>query len=84
MAKAAETFEEVHAAPPAAERPARLPGHVGQRSGESPAIDLQKRVAAAFESRPDRWSGRKTLLFIMAVCGVSWTCILIGLRVLLA
>jgi len=83
MAKAAEKLEEFHAAPPVAERPARFPGPAGHRSGESPAIDLQKRVAAAFEPRSDRWSGRRTLLFIMAVCGVSWTCILIGLRVLL-
>jgi hypothetical protein len=44
-------------------------------TGDSPAIDLQRRVAEAFEAPDGRWSPRKTLVFTVGVCSAFWACV---------
>ena len=40
--------------------------------GVSPVSELQRRVQSAYSQPETRWSARKTLAFIVAVCGSFW------------
>lgn len=47
----------------------------------SPAAGLQQHLAEVFDARPDdRWSPRRTLAFIITVCGGFWMAVAFGLN----
>lgn len=49
----------------------------------SPARAMQKRLSRAFDAdATERWSGRRTLLFIVAVCGGFWLALYMALAAL--
>jgi hypothetical protein len=81
MASAAEkiqfpAFDETREAAPAKASWLNTAG--APLAGDSPAIDLQRRVAEAFETRDERWSPRKTLVFTVGVCSAFWACVALG------
>jgi hypothetical protein len=47
--------------------------------GESPAIGLRRMVEDAFTAPEERWSSRKTVLFIVVVCGAFWAAVGVAL-----
>ena len=49
-----------------------MPERLAQDGLESPAIALQRRVEKAYRQSEQRWSARRTLLFIVTVCGAFW------------
>lgn len=50
----------------------------------SPARELQEHLSRSIDAAPGpRWSRRKTLLFVVAVCGGSWLALALGLRALI-
>jgi len=50
---------------------------------QSPARTLQRRLSGSFGANStERWSGRTTLLFIIAVCGGFWLALYLALALL--
>ena len=45
---------------------------IAEGAGESPALRLRQRVESAFSPSEERWSPRRTLAFIVLVCGAFW------------
>lgn len=53
-------------------------------SRHSPARALQQSLADQLEERqPGRWSKRRTMLFVLAVCGGFWTLVGVGVAAIL-
>jgi len=44
-------------------------------AAESPATLLRQRLEDAYANSPERWSARKTLLFIVVTCGSFWAAV---------
>jgi|GEM_PF-6712561 len=71
-------------APERAIRPRALErGDTIEPMGESPALRLQNRLADAYGVREGKWSPRRTLMFIILVCGGFWLLLFAGLRAFL-
>ena len=59
-------------------RPAEAPS-IPTATGESPALGLRRLVEDAFSAPEERWSPRRTLLFIVLVCGAFWAAVVAAL-----
>lgn len=85
--RAIAPLEAQEAAIPATARPVPVEDGVFEPTGApgNPARDLQREVAAAAargafgavaaSADDDRWSQRRTLVFILATCGAFWAAV---------
>ena len=54
--------------------------HAAHAIGQGPANRLKQRLADAYPVEADKWSGRRTLGFIVLTCGGFWLAVGLGLR----
>jgi hypothetical protein len=68
----------------AAQAPVAVEDTTAIAASISPARELQEHLSRSIDGAPGpRWSRRKTLLFVVAVCGGSWLALALGLRSLI-
>lgn len=60
-------------------KPRRTEFGPGALPGESAARDLQRALEARLSKSEEKWSGRRTLAFIVGTCGVFWTVVALGI-----
>lgn len=79
MALRAQQIVETPTMPEPAARP--WSSTAGAPAGVSAVRDMQAALerSLAAEASPDKWSKRRTLTFIVAVCGTFWGAVLFAL-----